>query len=110
MPLIVVLLHPRQPGLDLADPETQLAADPEAPGAAALTAQVVDRLNAHLEVRAQLGQGEAVLDQLKLRAERIGARSGRGVHEQQVRQPHHARSRDSEKPRWIDRVGAISAE
>ena len=62
-----------------------------------LATQVVDRLSAHLEVRAQLGQGDNLLDQLELGAAWIGARSGRGVHDQQVRQPHRARPKDLEE-------------
>ncbi len=70
MALVVVLLHPREPGLDLADPEAELAADPEASRAPALATQVVDRLGIHLEVGTQLREGKDLLDQGELTAVR----------------------------------------
>jgi hypothetical protein len=63
MPVLVVPLHPLQPGLDLADPEAELAAHPEAARTAALAAQVVDRLRGHVQVRAQFGEGNDLLDE-----------------------------------------------
>lgn len=58
MPYGVGPLLAAQPGLDLADPEPQLPAHPEAVRAAALAAQVVDRLDGHPQVAGQLGDGE----------------------------------------------------
>lgn len=57
MALIVAVLKPSKPRLDLSDPEAQLAADPETSGPAARAAQVVDGLRRHVQVLAQLGQG-----------------------------------------------------
>lgn len=58
----ICLLHPGQPGIDLADPEPQLAADAESRWTATLAAQVVKRLDTDLQAGGQLGQGQ---DRLK---------------------------------------------
>ena len=58
VPSVVLALETGQPGLDLTDSEAQLAADTEASRTAPLAAQVVDRLGAHLQLGAELGEGQ----------------------------------------------------
>ena len=74
-----------EPGVDLADPEPQLTADPEPARAAALAAQVVEGLDADPELGGQLRQGEDGSSAVGGRAIGSGARGG--LHAAQVRQP-----------------------
>jgi len=61
VPVVVLALQPRQPGLDLAATEPDPASDPEAVRAAALAA-VVERLGADAELLGELGDGEHALE------------------------------------------------
>jgi hypothetical protein len=54
----VIGLHPREPVIDLADPEAQLATDAEPARTAALAAQVVQGLDTDAELDGQLREGE----------------------------------------------------
>lgn len=56
VPLGILGLRPSEPGVDLADTEPQLTADPKAPRTAALAAQVVEGLHADPQLRRQLRQ------------------------------------------------------
>ena len=93
---VVVALHPCQPGLHLADPEAELAANPEAARTPSLAAQVVDRLRRDVQVGAEFGQGQDLLDQGQTRPVSCVVGVGCGVHAKQVHQPVRVGPRPAE--------------
>ena len=82
----VRLLHAPQSRVDLARPESQLPADAEAAGAAALAAQVVQGLHAHAEPRSQFGEGENGLERVMVTIGAGGLAQRIGVHTHEVHQ------------------------
>jgi hypothetical protein len=72
--LVVIVFHPLEPGIDLADAEAEFSADPEASRTPPLAAQVVDGLGIDVQVGAQLGKGQNLLDHPQRGTVRISSR------------------------------------
>src|SRR4051812_47712040 len=81
----VVGLHLREPRVDLADPEPELTADPEAPGTTALAAEVVDGLDADPELRGELRHRDDRVEPVRRRCGIGGLALVCGLHAPQVR-------------------------
>ena len=94
--VVVLAFEPREPGFDLALPEAELAADPEAGRSAALAPQVIERRRADRELGGELGDREDRLE---------GVPGGVcGVHDTEVGEAHRA-GRDRPRERAVSDPG-----